>query len=346
MRGFIISGVIVAIICFFLVIAYTDEYLYLISGTSGWVKTPYNSAKIVIAESISVKKNKNNSSDHKLNKNDKEKFLSHRLRGFDTFDLTLSALKKAISSQIKYLEIDVRASNDGILYIFHDPCTGKDTSEAICFKKTNSEYINKVFYKNGEKILALEEALKVFKSKKGINQILCIDIKDYGYEINYINLIRKYELEKSVIFITWIPQTILELNKLGAKTPFILSHFNFTDYLWITGNIITNLFKNCKINMFEFVILGKNRYNDSLTNIDKGYQHCLFIQEIPPELEIILSSSEGGICIPKNMANKKLLDYCFNKNIKVWIFSVDSIEEFEEYSSNRQIDVIFCNFAI
>jgi len=275
---------------------------------------------------------------------EKGKALSHRLRGFSDYELSASALEKAIESGIKYLEIDVRASSDNVLYLYHDPCTGKDTSETFCFSSTNSNDIKKVHYKNSENIIPLETALNLFKMKKKDYQILCIDIKDYGYEKNYVNLVKKFELEDNTIFISWIPQTIIGLNQLSIKSPLILSHFNFTNYYWFIGDIISYLFKNSKISLLKYVILGSNRYNDSLTNIDKGYQHCLLSQQLPSNLESILSSSKGGICIPKNMLSQELIDYCKEKKLKIWIFSVTSVQEFKKYSSNDQINVIFCDF--
>jgi len=283
------------------------------------------------------------SKDSILTKKERLKFLSHRVRGFDKYDATLMALKKAIKANIKYIEIDVRASKDGILYVYHDPCTGNDTNKTRCFYNTYSDHIKNISYNDGQKILTLEDALIEFKNTKRQDQYLCIDIKDYGYEKKYIQMVRHFELETNVVFISWIPQTLLKLNQFKVKAPLIFSHFNFMNSRYIPSSFFTKVLKNLRINLFNFIIMGQNTYNEPIEP-EKGYQHCMLLNEIPKELQLVLSNSKGGICIPKIMIGKKIFNYCNKKSLKLWIFSANTIQEFKTFASNSNIDVIFCNF--
>ena len=176
-------------------------------------------------------------------KNVKKKLLSHRLRGFSDIEHTPSAFKKACIYQIPYIEIDVRASRDGVLFVYHNPISGSDIGGRIDFRKNISTEIQKNKFINGESILDLETALELFKKYRSKNQVLCIDIKDYGYEHKYIQSVKKYNLINSIHFISWIPQTIFRLYNLGAKAPLIFSHLNIMRY-GNTGRMLKKLIKN------------------------------------------------------------------------------------------------------
>lgn len=141
----------------------------------------------------------------KENSSTLNKLLSHRLRGFSQIEHTLTALQKACNCQIPYLEIDTRTSSDREIYVYHDVifCNG-NTSYNL--SKSSSHILNALKYRTGEKLLSLKKALSVFKKRKYSDQKLCIDIKDYGFEKEHLQLVRDYHLEENVIFVSWIPR--------------------------------------------------------------------------------------------------------------------------------------------
>lgn len=61
----------------------------------------------------------------------KEKYLSHRLLGYDEYESSINALKKIMNKKIKYIEIDTRVSKNGVIYINHNPTIKKNKKEII-----------------------------------------------------------------------------------------------------------------------------------------------------------------------------------------------------------------------
>lgn len=271
----------------------------------------------------------------KLNLN---KYLSHRLRGFDKYEYTIKAVKNAIKANIPYLEIDTRVSKDNVLYVYHDPEYNSVSNKKINISKTTSSAINSNKYCNNYNIMTLDEFLKIFTQRDNKNQTLCIDIKDYGYEKEHLELVEKYNLESNIVWVSWIPQTLIAMDKISPDSKKVLSCLNLFNYS-ILGKFLENI-PIFKLIFTHIVFIGKNLYSSDLNNYKKGFQHCYIAQQFPNELIDILSKNSGAICIPKKILSKNLIDYCKKNNIKIWIFSVKDYKEYKEYL-NQNIEVIF-----
>ena len=277
-----------------------------------------------------------------INNKNHNKMLSHRVRGFSKYEQSPSAFQKACMSSICYLEVDTRVSKDGEIFVNHNPHTGKSFTRNVVFSKTLASEIKQIKFKNGEKILDLENCLSIFKNRKNVDQILCIDIKDYGFEEEHLSLVKKYNLERNIIFISWIPQILIKLQNLDANIPLILSHWNFYEYK-VVGKLIGKLIKNKKIRIFRHILMDKNLYNSDLVDFEHGYQHTIVFQNLPNEILKLLSFSKGGICIHKSMFGKNIAEYCRKNDLKRWVFSVSTKKEFYKYANNPGIDVVFCD---
>ena len=271
-----------------------------------------------------------------------KKLLSHRLRGFAEYEHTLSGLKLVIKTNIPYIEIDTRVAKDKTIYVYHDPKLGKETTcPGLIINKEDVKLL-KNSYKNGEKLLSLEEFLSVFYKRKNKKQKLCIDIKDYGYEKEHIELVKKYDLENSVIFISWMPQVLIRIGELTKKTPLILSHWNLIKYGSL-GKFLAFILRDFIFKIAKFVIIGEKKITKSLGKYDVGYQHSAILYKIPNILISLLEKNGGGICIHKSVLSNSLIDYCIKKNLKLWVFSVSNGVEFRKLASIVGVDVVFCD---
>jgi len=277
-----------------------------------------------------------------VNNYQNSKFLSHRLRGFSEYENSSSALHNACKSNIPYLEVDTRTNKEGEIYIYHNSSTTKEVDSNVCFSQEYSEKTKGLKYRNGENILSLKKALKIFRNRVHKDQKLCIDIKDYGFEENHFSLVKEYDLEESVIFISWIPQVLISLYEMGTKSPLVLSHFNLIKY-GIAGNIFVKVFKNLKLKLNKYVYLGEKKDSDSLENMSHGFQHAILYYKIPQYMKELLIKTKGGICVPKQLVNDTLMNYCNHNDIQLWIFSVNNFKDFSKYSQQNFIDVIFSN---
>lgn len=276
--------------------------------------------------------------------NNISKLLSHRLRRFSDFENSLTGFKNAIKSDVQYIEIDTRVSKDGKIYVYHDSKLGKEIAKKLYFFSVESKVLNALTYENGEPLLTLEYALDLFKNRPDKNQILCIDIKDFGYEEKHLSVVNKRGLIHNIVFVSWIPQTLIKLYELGATCPLIFSHINLIKLKFL-GNIISNIIKNTKIKISRSILSGKNKISDPLGNYKMGYQHNFLITDIPDFLTKILKEKNGGICIHKSMFGKGIIEMCRKNGLGLWVFSVNDIKEFLYYSKNPDVDVVFCDNA-
>lgn len=272
------------------------------------------------------------------------KLLSHRLRSFSEIEHTPSALKAACLSGIHYLEIDCRVSKDGNIFIYHNPNSGNDINGKFSFSKTKSSVIEKSCFANGEKILTLDKALEIFADLRSDDQILCIDIKDYGFEKRYLKEVRYYGLENNVSFISWIPQTLIQLHKIGSKAPLIFSHWNIIIFKKV-GKLISEIIKNKIFRFSYYVILGNQTFMKPLKFYSHGYQYGYICQEIPDKIAHILLNTRGGVCIPLSMINNQVIEYFTKKKLRLWVFNTKGTEQFLKYASVKDIEVVFCDNA-
>ena len=250
------------------------------------------------------------------------KLLSHRLRGFDDIENTAKALYQACNSTVPYLEIDTRVSKDGEIYVFHDPFfqVNRTTRSRIC--DTPLREIDSWIYPAGERLLRLDKALEIFSNRRFKDQKLCLDLKDFGLECRHLEKVREADLEQSVYFVSWMPQSLVQLWEMGAKAPLILSHWNLYRY---------GLFGR-----FAAITLGKLRL---------GYKDVLICRELPKSLVRILKQSGGGICIHTSVVCEDLVSYCRKNGLKIWVFGARNFSQYVRYAKNPFINVVFCDDA-
>ena len=271
------------------------------------------------------------------------KLLSHRFRGLAEFEHSRSSFDRIGELDITYFELDTRASKDSVIYVIHNDTfiiSGKKQKIACL----TAEEIDNLNRHSGNDLLLFSDALKLFSKHSNRDQFLCIDIKDYGFEKEHLDLVRKYSLEQQVIFITWIPQVIIRLKKIGTRSPLILSCWNISK-LNPVGELIAHSVSRMARSFGQYIILGEKRVTDSLHDLSIGYQHALVCVEIPGLLLNILAESGGGICIHKSMYHGRLGDYCRINNLQLWLYNENDPKRYKHLADNDHVDVIFSDVA-
>lgn len=268
-----------------------------------------------------------------------EKYLSHRLNGFDAKEASLAALEKAIISHAPFLEIDTRVSKDGTIYISHDDMISS-TRRTLSISKSNSSKIDSFIKKHSLEIISLDKLLQVFSKRKYKSQKLMIDIKDYGFEEEHLRLVQKYNLNKNIFWVSWIPQSLLKLDKLDPNTPKILSFIPVNDiFTPITQNISI-----AKIPFIPIVLIGREYYKSDLKDLARGYQHAYLTYELNNELLALLSKNGGGVCISKNLLTAKQLSFNKTHELLTTVFAAADRKEFKKISK-MGVDIVFCDFV-
>lgn len=272
-----------------------------------------------------------------------QKLLSHRLRGFSEFEHSPSALHEAIRSGVHYLEVDTRTTSDGQIYLYHDPVTGPEISRRVEIARSTSTEVEALRFRNGDPMLPLERALSVF-AEQSQRQILCLDIKDLGQEEAHLAQVRDAGIEDRICWVSWIPQTLLRLDALGATSPLLLSHFNLHG-LRAVGSSLSGWLGDRPLRMGHFVVLGREACSIPLHGLESGYQHALVASDLPDDLVEVLAGSGGGICVPKMLVGPRLTQYTQQHGLQLWTFSVLGSGAFVRYASRPGVDVVFCDDA-
>lgn len=232
---------------------------------------------------------------------------------------------------------------DGVIYVHHDHQL-RLSDRIYKIKDLSVEQVSGLAREMSWELLFLSDALKLFAAHSRSDQQLCIDIKDYGYEKEHLDLVRKYGLEQRVVFISWIPQSLMRLNQLNAGTPLVLSCWNLKR-LNLVGKALTYAVSKICRPFGQYVVLGERRVSDSLQELSMGYQHSLICTDIPESLLVILKSCGGGICIHKSMFCEKTGAYCRENDIQLWLYNENNPKKFRRYAENDLVHVIFSDAA-
>jgi glycerophosphoryl diester phosphodiesterase len=271
-----------------------------------------------------------------------EKLLSHRLRGFGPPENTGAAMQAACRAGIRYLEIDTRVSQDGAIYVRHNPWTSLLRSFSI--RPITTHNFEDFSRAERSELFRLEEALRLFSSCSNASQKLCIDIKDYGFEDLHLELVRQARLEERVYFVSWIPQTILRLHLLGTTSPMVLSYCDLGRFGWLGTTMERMLADQCG-RFGWFVVIGRNRFAEAPGPLAHGFQHGLFCAGLPTTLVDVLRNSRGGICVQRHLVNRKLIRRCTDLDLQLWTFSLRTKAGFVQYAKQSGVDVVFCDRA-
>ena len=129
---------------------------------------------------------------------------------------TYAAAQKCIQLEVDYLEIDVRTSSDGVMYIIHDKTLDRTTNGTGEVSARSSSYIDSLDAGSwfstefkGEKVPRLEPFLEAFKGKIKIY----FDVK--GADLaKLVELVRETGFERDCFFWFSNDQQALELRKL------------------------------------------------------------------------------------------------------------------------------------
>ncbi|MDA0347933.1 MAG: glycerophosphodiester phosphodiesterase family protein [Verrucomicrobia bacterium] len=134
---------------------------------------------------------------------------------------TYAAAQKCVQLGVDYVEVDVRTSSDGVMYIIHDKTLDRTTNGTGEVSARSSSYIDSLDAGSwfstefkGEKVPRLEPFLEAFKGKIKIY----FDVKDADLA-KLVELVRETGFERDCFFWFSNDQQALELRKLDPDIP-------------------------------------------------------------------------------------------------------------------------------
>jgi glycerophosphoryl diester phosphodiesterase len=169
------------------------------------------------------------------------KIIGHRGSGQEGIGNTIKAIEEGIKQGAEFIEIDVRATSDGEIIIFHDIFVDETTNGKGQVSQLSLEEIKQLTLTNGERIPALQEVF----SKFGKKTKFVIDVKQKGIKQLVYQLIVKNNIQNKVI-ISGSSEIIKEYQGLGIKTAltYLLSKgINRTRFLTYSPLIVDQAIK-------------------------------------------------------------------------------------------------------
>ena len=155
--------------------------------------------------------------DHKIT------VIAHRGASSVAPENTLSAFRKAIEFGADYFELDVKASRDDSLMIFHDNTLDRTTDGSgpfgdFTFEQLRSYDAGSWFSKDfsGEKIPTLRESLQLALD---YDIKVCVEIKDYDKTPRVVELIEELGVEDRVIIFCFDYDAVAKARQMAPHIP-------------------------------------------------------------------------------------------------------------------------------
>ena len=162
---------------------------------------------------------------HYVDKHSNITITGHRGAGNLAPENTIAAISQGLAYGVDRIEVDVRQSKDGVVYLMHDAMVDRTTDGSGKIADLTSAEINKLdagaWFNGkfqGEHVPTLEEALKAIDGKAK----LVIEIKDGsevypGIEKNVVDLVKKYNATDWVIIHSFRTDILEKIHQLEPK---------------------------------------------------------------------------------------------------------------------------------
>jgi glycerophosphoryl diester phosphodiesterase len=123
---------------------------------------------------------------------------------------TLSSYKKALELGVDAVELDARRTKDGEIIVIHDAEVDRTTNGRGLVSQLTLKEIKQFNTEKDQKIPTLEEALDFLDKKVKV----LIELKETGFEEKMLKVIRKKELEKNVIIVSFLEEALRKVREL------------------------------------------------------------------------------------------------------------------------------------
>lgn len=259
--------------------------------------------------------------------------ISHRMRGFDETEASLIGLNNALRSPFNGVEFDTRLTCDQQLVVNHDPDLHTFCGERlILHKHTLVQVQSRTNPATGKPVSTLRELLLCAANSKRTDFFICLDIKELGQDELLLNLIMEFELSKSVVFFSWLPQALLSIHAKLPSAPLYFSYYPIANKALLLAMRVKVLFTAISGAIFprpyQYSYLKAcfqapevplySNPNDSV-----GFETEYYSTRLPEgELREVLRRSNGGVCVDYRFINASFSALCQQTGFKLCIYGV------------------------
>jgi glycerophosphoryl diester phosphodiesterase len=126
---------------------------------------------------------------------------------------TLKSINYAVNVGVDIVEVDVRATRDNVLVVFHDADFKRLADVDVTVRSVEYSWIKSSILINGEHIPLLEEVIDVVKDKVG----LFIEIKEPDTTKGVIELVRSSGILEQVAIISFYDEALIKAKRLEPR---------------------------------------------------------------------------------------------------------------------------------
>jgi glycerophosphoryl diester phosphodiesterase len=126
---------------------------------------------------------------------------------------TLKSINYAINVGVDIVEVDVRATRDNVLVVFHDADFKRLADVDVTVRSVEYSWIKSSILINGEHVPLLEEVIDVVKDKVG----LFIEIKEPDTTKGVIELVRSSGILEQVAIISFYDEALITAKRLEPR---------------------------------------------------------------------------------------------------------------------------------
>lgn len=276
--------------------------------------------------------------------------ISHRLRGFDIHDATLTGLQKALNLGILGIETDTRQTQDGVIVLNHDAHLQEHFNSRELIANIHYEHLKTIPHKyKTSNILTLSRLL--FEMEENPNQActLFLDVKETGYESGIVSLLNKHCMLNRTVIISWLPEVLQKFYSLCTSLPLCFSHYKVTGVITarlLSASVLVKEILSGKPKITSITYEKYNSIPDGINNFSPGmdYEHIVK-NYVKGKLLDILAESGGMVCCHFTSINNADVAYYGSLGIKTMVYSIDNMVLLQNYSETVRPDLILTNNA-
>ncbi|NEQ37750.1 MAG: glycerophosphodiester phosphodiesterase [Okeania sp. SIO3I5] len=135
--------------------------------------------------------------------------IAHRgASGLVKFENTLASFAKAIELGVPMVEFDVRKTQDNLFIAFHD-----ESIDGIKINDLTYQQLLDISQQKGFEVPLVEDVLKLCQGKIKLD----IELKEAGYELEIINLVKKYLDYQDYVIKSFLDAAIIAVKKVDNK---------------------------------------------------------------------------------------------------------------------------------
>ena len=146
------------------------------------------------------------------------KIIAHRGSSVEHTENTKTAILAAFREGAEMIEVDIRATGDHHLIVFHDQSLRRLAKKSWLISRSPWNEIKDITLRRNEHILSLEELLTLAKGKFYLN----LEIKVRGYEQPILELLHSNGMAKQVLISSKHLSVIKHFRELDARIPLAL----------------------------------------------------------------------------------------------------------------------------